>query len=350
MEQIKDFLGTVWPYALAIVAFLFLIVIHEFGHFIAAKILGVRVNEFAVGFGPKIFRKKGKETVYSLRLIPLGGFCAMEGEDDESTDERAFCKKPAWRRFLIVVMGATFNIIFGIILVGVTLIPQKMYTTTTVAQFTETAVSNASGGLMVGDKIIEVEGRKIYTTYDLSYNFSAVEDGNLDLKIVRGGKKVDLKDVTFKTQKVEGYNVISVDFWVKGEKQNLKTFLSNTAKTSFSYSRIVVFSLVDMIGGRYKVSDISGPVGVTDAISEAAKTSALDLLGIVALITINLGIMNLLPIPALDGGRLLFILVEMVLRKPVPQKFEKWVHAIGLIILLIFMALITFKDIWVRIF
>ncbi len=350
MHPILTFLNNAWPYLLALVAFLFLIVIHEFGHFIAAKLLGVRVNEFAVGFGPKIFNKKGKETEYSLRLVPLGGYCAMEGEDEESKDEKAFCKKKAWKRFLIVIMGATFNIIFGIILVGITLLPQKAYTTTKVAQFTETAISNSDGGLMVGDTIIEVEGRKIFTTYDLSYNFSAVSDGNLNLKVLRNGEKIDLKNVPFKTETVEGYNVISVDFWVEGQKPTVASFLSQTAKTSLSYSRIVVFSLADMIGGRYKVSDISGPVGVTDAISQAVKTSAMDLIGIMALITINLGIMNLLPIPALDGGRLVFILIEMIFRKPVPQKYEKWVHAIGLIVLLTFMALITLKDIWVRIF
>ena len=133
LQPVLNFLSSAWPYALAIVAFLFLIVIHEFGHFIAAKLLGVRVNEFSVGFGPKLFRKKGKETEYSLRLVPLGGFCAMEGEDEESTDDRAFCKKAAWKRFLIVIMGATFNILFGVILVAVTLIPGDKFATTTVA-------------------------------------------------------------------------------------------------------------------------------------------------------------------------------------------------------------------------
>lgn len=350
MDAFLNFLNNAWPYVLALIAFLFLIVIHEFGHFIAAKLLGVRVNEFSVGFGPKIFHKKGIETEYSLRAVPLGGFCAMEGEDEDSTDEKAFCKKAPWRRFLIVVMGATFNIIFGIILVAVTLIPQKTFTTTTVAKFADNAVSNTENGLRVGDKIVEVEGRKIYTTYDLSYNFSAVDDGDLNLKVIRNGKKISLNNVPFKTEKYEGYNVISVDFWVKGEKSTPVTFISQTLKTSFSYSRIVVFSLIDMIGGRYKVSDISGPVGVTDVIGQAVKTSAMDLIAVMALITINLGIMNLLPIPALDGGRLLFILFEMIFRKPVPQKFEKWVHAVGLIILLGFMLLITLKDIWVRIF
>lgn len=350
LQSILNFISSAWPYAIALVAFLFLIVIHEFGHFIAAKLLGVRVNEFSVGFGPQILHKKGKETEYSLRLVPLGGFCAMEGEDEDSADERAFCKKSAWRRFLIVVMGATFNILFGVILVAVTLIPGDRFATTTVAKFSDTATSNCDGGLKIGDTIVEIEGRNIYTTYDMSYNFSAVEDGNLDITVMRNGEKIYLKEVPFALEKYENYNMISLDFWVYGQKKTVGSFISQTGKMSLSYGRIVVFSLVDMIRGRYHISDISGPVGVTDAIGQAVKTSAMDLFAIMALITINLGIMNLLPIPALDGGRLVFILIEMIFRKPVPQKYEKWVHAIGLAVLLIFMLLITFKDIWVRIF
>lgn len=350
LQSVLSFLSAAWPYVLALIAFLFLIVIHEFGHFIAAKLLGVRVNEFSVGFGPRVFHKKGRETEYSFRLVPMGGYCAMEGEDEDSEDDRAFCKKPAWRRFLIVIMGATFNILFGIILVAVTLIPGDKFATTTVAKFADTATSNAEGGLMVDDTIIEIEGRNIYTTYDLSYNFSAVEDGKLDITVLRGGKKVYLKDVTFVTEEYEGYNMVSLDFWVYGKEKTVGSFISQTGKMSLSYGRMVVFSLVDMVRGRYHISDISGPVGVTDVIGQAVKTSAMDLFAIMALITINLGIMNLLPIPALDGGRLVFILIEMIFRKPVPQKYEKWVHAMGMLVLLAFMAIITFKDIWVRIF
>lgn len=347
---IGSFLNSAWPYLLAVAAFLFLIVIHEFGHFIAAKLLGVKVNEFSVGFGPRIFHKKGSETDYSLRLVPLGGYCAMEGEDEDSSDERAFCKKKPIKRFLIVVMGAVFNILFGIILVAVTLIPQERFTTTTIHSFAENAVSNAEGGLRENDTILDVDGRHIFTTYDLAYQFSAVSSGNLDITVRRDGKKVLLKGVPFKTQSVEGYNVISLDFWVKGQSKTPATFIAQTGKMSLSYGRIVVFSLVDMVRGKYKMSDISGPVGVTDAIGKAAKSGAFDLIAIMALITINLGIMNLLPIPALDGGRLVFILYEMIFKKPVKQKYESLVHAIGLAVLLLIMVAVTFKDIWVRVF
>ena len=346
LEAIGSFFSTVWPYVIAFIFFIFLVVIHEFGHFIAAKSLGVRVNEFAVGFGPTLLKKKGKETLYMLKLIPFGGYCAMEGEDENSDDSKAFCNKAAWRRFLIVVMGAVFNLLFGLIIVGITLAPMKAYATTTVAEFAETATSNAENGLELGDEIIEIEGRNIYTFYDLSYNFTAVDDGKLNMTVLRGGEEVALKNVRFATEKYEGYNVVKLDFKVKGEKPTLGSFLKQTVNTSISYGRMVVFSLVDMIKGRYRVSDISGPVQVTATLGEAAKAGIFDMLPLIALITINLGIFNLLPIPALDGGRLVFILIEMIFRKPVPQKYEKWVHAVGMIFLLTLMAVILVKDIW----
>lgn len=346
LEAIGSFFSTVWPYVIGFIFFIFLVVIHEFGHFIAAKSLGVRVNEFAIGFGPTLLKKKGKETLYMLKLIPFGGYCAMEGEDETSNDERAFCNKAAWRRFLIVVMGAVFNLVFGLIVVGITLAPQAVYATTTVAEFSNTATSNAENGLAVGDKIVEIDGRNIYTFYDVSYNFTAVDDGKLDMAVIREGKKLHLKDVPFSTEKFEGYNVVKLDFKVYGQKRTFGTFLKQTVNTSISYGRMVVFSLVDMIKGRYRISDISGPVQVTATLGEAAKTGFLDMLPLIALITINLGIFNLLPIPALDGGRLVFILIEMIFRKPVPPKYEKWVHSVGMLLLLALMAIILVKDIW----
>ncbi|MBQ3088080.1 MAG: site-2 protease family protein [Clostridia bacterium] len=346
LEAIGSFFSTIWPYVIAFIFFIFLVVIHEFGHFIAAKSLGVRVNEFAIGFGPTLFKKQGKETLYMLKLLPFGGYCAMEGEDEDSDDKKAFCNKAAWRRFLIVVMGAVFNLLFGLIIVGITLAPQPVYPTTTVAEFSESATSNAQNGLMIGDEIVEIEGRSIYTFYDVTYNFTAVDDGKLDMEVIRDGKRVHLKDVTFAIQEIEGYNVINMDFKVNPEYRSVGTFLKQTVNTSISYGRMVVFSLVDMINGRYRVSDISGPVQVTATLGEVAKTGLFDMLPLIALITINLGIFNLLPIPALDGGRLVFILIEMIFRKPVPQKYEKWVHAIGMIFLLTLMAVILVKDVW----
>jgi len=333
----------------AIFLFLILIIIHEFGHFIAAKLLGVRVNEFAVGFGPKLFSKKWGETNYAFNLIPLGGYCAMEGEDENSTDQKAFCNKAAWRRFLIVVMGAVFNLLLGVIIVAIILAPSERFTTTTIAEFNENATSYSSG-LQQNDTILKVDGRRIFTTYDLSYAFTNVKDGKVDILVKRDGEKKELKDVTFKTETYEGMDFLTVDFKVYGEEKTVGTYIKNTIKTSVSYCAVIWRSLIDLISGKYGLSAVSGPVGVTVVIADAAKQSLQNLLPLMAFISINLGIFNLLPIPALDGGRLLFILFEMIFRKPVPQKYESVIHTIGFIVLIAFMILIVAKDVLSLIF
>lgn len=329
---------------MAILLFLVLIIIHEFGHFIAAKLLGVRVNEFAVGFGPKLFSKKLGETNYALNLVPLGGYCAMEGEDEDSGDEKAFCNKAAWRRFLIVIMGALFNLILGFVIVMLILAPTKTFTTTTIAEFMPNAVSQQSG-LEVNDKILKVDGRTIFSTYDLSYAFTNVKDGKIDITVLRDGKKQLLRDVKFESKQYEGMDFLTVDFKVYGEKKTFLTFVKNTVKTSASYTVVIWRSLVDLLSGKYGISQVSGPVGVTVVIADAARQSLQSLLPLMAFISINLGIFNLLPIPALDGGRLIFILYEMIFKKPIPQKYESVVHTIGFAVLIGFMILILVKDV-----
>lgn len=324
--------------------FLILIIIHEFGHFISAKLLGVRVNEFAVGFGPKIFSKQGKETKYSFNLIPLGGYCAMEGEDETSADDRAFCNKAAWRRFLIVVMGAVFNLLLGLIIVAIILAPSEAFYTTTVGSFEENAVS-VNSGLQIDDTIVAVDGRRIIAINDLSYAFTNVKDSKIDITVKRDGKKVELKDVEFASEKVQGMDVLTIDFAVYGQKKTVGSYITNTVKTAASYSVVIWRSLVDLLSGKYGISQVSGPVGVTVALADMAKQNLASLLPMMAFISINLGIFNLLPIPALDGGRLMFILYEMIFRKPVPQKFESLVHTVGFVLLFGFMILIVAKDI-----
>ena len=345
MIDILKLLDSIWPYAVAVILFLILIIIHEFGHFIAAKLLGVRVNEFAVGFGPKLFKWGKGETKYAVNLVPLGGYCAMEGEDEASGDERAFCNKKPWRRFLIVVMGAVFNLLLGIILVAITLIPQERFATTTVASFMENSVSSEYG-LKEGDKITHIDGRRIFTTYDLSYAFSNVDAGTIDITVKRNGKKVNIPDVKFASEEIDGINYLTVDFYVEGKDKTFTSFIGHTFNTAISNCVVVYRSLIDLITGRYGISAMSGPVGITSVIGNVARQNLFNLIPIMALITINLGLFNLLPLPALDGGRLVFILFEMIFKKPIPQKYESVVHAIGFILLFALMIIITFKDIW----
>ena len=345
ISTIAEIWGNIWPYIIAVLVFVVLIVIHEFGHFIAAKICDVRVNEFAVGFGPKLFKKKYGETTYALNLVPLGGYCAMEGEDETSSDERAFCNKGPFKRLFIVANGAIFNLILGLVIVAITLIPSAKFASTEIAKFEEDAVSS-SYGLLAGDQILQVDGRRIFTTYDLSYAFTGVKNGEVDLVVQRDGEKVNLPDVKFNTAENDGIEYVKVDFYVKGIEKTPLTFITHTFNTAIANCRVVWFSLIDLITGKYGLSAMSGPVGITAAIGGVAKTNLFDILPVMALITINLGIFNLLPLPALDGGRILFILFELITRKPVPAKYESWIHAAGLILLLGLMLLITAKDIF----
>ena len=321
------------------------IIIHEFGHFLLAKLNRIKVNEFAVGFGPKLISKKIGETVYSWRLVPFGGFCDMEGEDEDSIDPRAFGNRPAWRRLLVVVAGALFNLILGFVIAVAIVAPQESFATTTVAQFEEDA-SSAKHGLKVKDKILRANGRKVFTTYDLSYIFSSDEDGVIDFVVERDGEKVELDNVKFALEEYEDSNrYIKLDFFVYGEERTFFSVVKNSFNTVLSYGRVVYMSLFDMLSGRYGLNDMSGPVGITVAIGTAAKQSMMSLLNLACLITVNLGIFNLLPLPALDGGRIVFLIVEMLRGKPVPAKYEGWVHTAGFIALLALIAVISFNDI-----
>ena len=345
ISAILSFLNTVWPYLVAVLMFITLILIHEFGHFITAKLFKIKVNEFAIGFGPKLFKKQGKETLYSINLIPFGGYCAMEGEDEQSSEPRAFCNAKAWKRFIVVAAGAVFNLLLGLIIVCIIICSSSLVGTTTVAQFDENAVS-VNSGLSVGDKITSIDGRRVYTTQDIAYAFTAVDDGKIDIEVKRDGEKILLKDVTFLTETEDDINYISLDFKFLGKKKTFINVLSSSVKTTFSYCRIVWFSLIDLISGKFGISAVSGPVGVTATIGQAAKMGLMNILPIMALITVNLGVFNLLPIPALDGGRLVFILLEMIIGKPIAKKYEGIIHTVGLMLLLLIMVLITFKDIW----
>ncbi len=345
MLSLLQVLNNIWPYAVAVLLFLLIIVVHEFGHFISAKFLGVRVNEFSVGFGPTLFKWQGKETKYLIKLIPFGGYCAMEGEDEESHDERAFCNKSAWRRFIIVAAGAIFNIILGLVLIMIYFAPASGIATTTVDYFGENATSVVSG-LKEGDTILKVDGRSCLTATEIDYAFTAVTDNRIDLLVKRNGEKLLLKNVEFQIDEIEGVKFLKRDFAYKYAKNNFKTFLTQSLKYTVSYGRTVWFSLVDLISGRYSLNAVSGPVGVASALGQATKIGIDALLPMLCLITINLGIFNLLPIPALDGGRLVFILYEMIFRKPVPQKYEAVVHGIGFAILMLFIAFVTLKDIF----
>ncbi|MBR3551819.1 MAG: RIP metalloprotease RseP [Clostridia bacterium] len=497
---VSSFWGKVWPILVAILFFGVIIFIHEFGHFIFAKLFGVRVNEFALGMGPTILKKQGKETRYALRLFPIGGFCAMEGEDETSEDTRAFCNKKLWQRMIIVAAGATFNIILGLIICTAIVAQDDLVGTNTVLQFHESAVSNGEGGLMVGDKILKVDGKRILSDMDLSFLMQRNNSGTYAFTVRRDGKKITLPEVhfavrtggnfslrddgvisdlsakikkaglkdgdrlvavngvrvsvadavdaelkksagptadltveradqvlelnalpltalsasglsvdesgvvtgvagTLKTaglqdgdriltvngagvdagtllhneidrdddykidyiverdgaeKEITGVKMMTVtvfDFIILGEKRSVGNVLKGGVGYAISMSRMVYLSLGDLITGRYGFNELAGPVGTVSVIADVAQSSVTGadwtgLLTIMALITINIGLFNLLPIPALDGGRLFFMFIELIFRKPIPAKYEGWIHAVGMVLLLIFMAVISASDIY----
>lgn len=339
---------------IGVLLFGFVIFFHELGHFLMAKASGIRVNEFALGMGPRLFRFQRGETQYALRLFPIGGYCAMEGEDEESSDERAFNNKPVWRRILVVVAGGLFNIILGFFLMLIVLGQQETYATTVISRFAEDSRLEAAGA-QAGDKIVEIDGYAVYTDRDLSFALALADPNAVSMTIQRGGEKVDLGTFSMAAETVEGgRQVVSMDFWVQPEARTLPVLLRRSAADTFSMARMAIESLKGLITGRFGLNDVAGPVGTAQAISQVAGAgleqsfgqAVNNILLMIIMITVNLGIVNLLPLPALDGGRLLFLLWEAVTRKPVPQKYEGWVHAAGFALLMVLMVAVTFSDIW----
>ena len=329
---------------IAIFIFGFMIFIHELGHFIFAKKFGVAISEFSIGMGPKILSKKGKDGVdYSLRLLPIGGYVAMIGESEESDDPNAFNKKPAWQRFIIVAAGAIMNLIFGILVMIVLTSTMTQYGTTKIGQFAKNATSNQH--LMLEDEIIKVEHTRVHTSSELSYEIMRKGYEPISITVIRNGNEITIDNVAFPQVSSEGIAFGSMDFYVYGEDRSFSTVVKNSYYSCKSTIKMIWDSLYDLISGRYGVEQVSGPIGVTGAITNAAKTSTYSLFYLVVVISMNLGIFNLLPIPALDGGTLFLLIVEMIIRRPIPQKIEYGIKAFGFIALMTFVAIVSFKDI-----
>lgn len=340
--------GKVWPILLAILFFGLIIFFHELGHFTFAKLFKVQVNEFAMGMGPTLFKFKKGETKYALRLFPIGGFVSMEGEDEESENERAFCKKPTWQRFIIVAAGGVVNLIMGVIIVAIMLSQTDLIGLPQIHSFEDNSVS--SQYLQAGDEIKKINGKRVYSEYDLGFLMSRDKDGIIDFTVERNGETLQLDGVEFQTYDNNGTLTIVYDFIIKGVQPTFLNVAKNAVLESVSIGRIVWISLLDLVTGQYGLSELSGPIGTVSFIADAAQTATQEtdytyLLNLMAMIAINIGLFNLLPLPALDGGRLFFMLIEMIFRKPVPRKYEGWVHAIGLVLLMLLMVVISFSDI-----
>ena len=334
--------NTVYPILIAILFFELIIIIHEGGHFVAARLMKIKVNEFSIGMGPKLIQFKKGDTKYTLRLILFGGYCAMEGESEDSDDENSFAKKKVWRRFFVVVAGALMNLILGFLVIVIMLSSGSLIGTTEIAKFDDKAVSSAT--LKQGDIIKSIDGMRVYTSTDVTTGLSRSGDDTLDMTVLRDGKTLDLK-VKFNMEKYEGRNFINMDFWLVGNKKTVGGVIKESFKEWVSFTRMVFLSVLDMIVGKYGLSDLAGPVGTVSVVSTAVKTSAYSMLRIMALLTINVGLFNLFPIPALDGWRLFLLIFEGIFKRKLPDKWDWAINAVGLVLLLGLMCVITFSDI-----
>ncbi len=335
-----------WSIPLALLVFGCLIFIHEFGHFITARLFGVKINEFAIGMGPKIFSRVSEKSgiAYSLRLFPIGGFVSMEGEDGESEDENAFSKKAVWKRMIITVAGAAMNLLLGVIIMFALVFSSRPLVSTTVSSFAEGAVSSEAG-LSVGDRVVKVGGVSVHTGNELHYELMNQGFEPIDLTVIRDGKKLVIDDIRLYTVTEQGVTFGRRDFNMAIEEANLVNLLRHAFWRSVSTVKMVFDSVIQLVTGRYGVEAISGPVGATTVIGDAAKMGLIDFLFVVVVITMNLGVMNLMPFPALDGGRLVFQLFELIFRRRIKPEIEGYINFAGLLLLFGFMIFITCKDI-----
>ncbi|HCW80344.1 MAG TPA: RIP metalloprotease RseP [Ruminococcaceae bacterium] len=329
-----------------------MIFIHEFGHFFTAKLCGVRINEFAIGMGPTLFHTQKGDTKYSLRLLPIGGFCAMEGEDEDSDDTYAFNKKPVWQKMLIVVMGAVMNIVFGLVLMIILLGQQSAFNSTTIAAFTKNSAFQAAG-MKIGDKFVSVDHYHIRGDKDLSFALATANPSSVDIAVKRDNKTLTFNDVKLHSQTVSGKKYVSLDFYVAPIRKNFGTLIAKSCQDTVSIVRLVWYSLISMLSGKYSLNDMAGPVGAADVIGQAVtvglKQSFLaglnNVIYIMTMFTVNLGVFNLIPFPALDGGKFFLFIIEAIRRKPINEKYVGIVDTVGFALLMGFMLIVTYSDI-----
>lgn len=342
----------------AILIFSFLIFIHEFGHFITAKLSGVQVNEFAMFMGPAIWKKQKGETLYSIRCIPIGGYCAMEGEDGDSDNPRSFGRAAWWKRLIILVAGAALNFIAGLLLVALVYAPAEAYVSPVISHFEEYATVD-DYGLQIGDRLVEIDGSKVLLMGDVDLLLMKNPGDYHDLVVERGGKLIELDNFYLERHEVtleDGTTAMRCGFsYGRAEQFTFGGKLKFIWHTAVDWIRTVFWSLEMLLTGQAGIKDMSGPVGIVQQMGQMADASetvwdaVLNLLYFGAFLGVNLAVMNLLPIPALDGGRVVALLlttaIEAVTHKKLNPKYEGYVHAAGMILLLGLMAVIMLKDI-----
>ena len=343
----------------AILVFGVLIAVHELGHFMAAKACGVRVNEFSIGMGPALWKKQKGETQYSLRLFPVGGFCAMEGEEEDSDDPTALNNQGFWAKLLIFAAGAAMNFIAGLLIILVLYADAQAFYVPVVAGFADGCPLESADGLQEGDRLLRIDGEKVYVYSDISLLMGLNKTGAFDLQIERNGEVITLRDFTMERREYTDQNgkaYTGYGLYFGAEEATLGRKLSYSWNNAMDFARLVRLSLQMLVTGQAGVKDLSGPVGIVSTMTQVGEQAATtraaveNIAYLAALIAVNLAVMNLLPLPALDGGNIFFLVINAVsmqlFKKQIPAKYENYIHFAGLILLLALMAVITFSDVW----
>ena len=343
---------------IAIVIFGLLIAIHELGHFLVAKACGVKVLEFSIGMGPQLWHKEGKETQYSLRLFPIGGFCAMEGEDGESDDPRAFGNTAGWKKFLVLIAGSASNFIAGMLLILCLFAASTGYVSTTLSGFVYGFPCQGETMLQAGDEIVSIDGSAVLLYSDISTLLNRGNGKTHDIVVRRDGEKITLNDLplTPREYEVEGKKVTMYGLYFQSKEATFGSKLRLGLANSVDFVRMIWWSLEDLFTGAVGFSALSGPIGIVDAMGQMAESAdgvrqAVDnLLYFAAFLAINLAFMNLLPLPALDGGRVFFLILNglavLLFRRRIPAKYEGYVHFGGLVLLLGLMVVVAVQDVY----
>ena len=343
----------------AILMFGLLIAVHELGHFLAAKACGVQVNEFSIGMGPCLYDRKRGETQYSLRLLPIGGFCAMEGEEEQSDNPRALNNQGFWKKFVIFAAGAFMNFLTGFVIVLILYSGAQQFLVAQVAGVAPEFQEKNGVTLQEGDEFYAINGQRVYVYSDVSLLLGLNQGTPLDLVVLRDGEKITYSDLawdTFTAMDGETYTGYGIYRNARTEPATVLNKLTYSWRNTVDFARIVWLSLRMLVTGEAGLNDVSGPVGIVSTItkvgqqSETARQALDNILYFAALIAVNLAVMNLLPLPALDGGRIFFLVLNaialLLFRRQIPAKYENYVHFVGLILLLALMVVLVFSDVW----
>lgn len=343
----------------ALLVFGVLIAVHELGHFLAAKACGVRVNEFSIGMGPALWKKQKGDTQYSLRAFPVGGFCAMEGEEEDSNDPAALNRQGFWKKLLIFAAGAAMNFLTGLIIIFFLYADAQAFYTPTITGFAEGCPLESADGLQTGDRILSIDGERVYVYSDLSLLLPRNTTGVYDLVVERGGEKVRLNDFAMERRTytgADGKEFTGLGLYFGVEKADWGVRLRYTWNNAVDFVRLVRLSLQMLVTGEAGLKDLSGPVGIVSTItqvgtaSETIAAAVENILYFGAMLAVNLAVMNMLPIPALDGGKIFFLIIDEIamklFRKKIPEKYEMAVNTVGFVALMGFMLVVTFNDVF----